>query len=69
MSIEKRRAIVASYDGPKSICECGHLGDGPGAEHGGIIGRGACTAKRCGCGKFIWAACAKMLAAALKAAS
>lgn len=41
--------------GPKSLCRCSHLGDGPGSEHEDTFeaGHGAC--RLCKCDKFTWA--------------
>jgi hypothetical protein len=39
---------------PKSVCCCGHVGDGPASMHAGIIGHGACTIRGCKCQKFTW---------------
>ena len=55
-----------AMEGPKSICACGHTGDGPNSQHitdgeslGSLPadddpnqGHGACTG--CDCQKFIW---------------
>jgi len=40
--------------GPKSMCRCGHTGDGPNSEHANAIalGHGACT--QCNCVQFTW---------------
>lgn len=40
--------------GPKSVCRCGHLGDGARSDHGGLIGHGPCAKPGCDCGKFTW---------------
>lgn len=40
---------------PKSICLCGHTGDGPNSAHGGLIGHGPCLVDDCACRKFTWA--------------
>lgn len=59
-----KRSKVPMY---KSICLCGHTGDGAGGEHSDIAlscdlqtsqrapGHGACTALHCGCRQFTWA--------------
>jgi len=55
---ERRREIVSSFKGPRSLCICGHLGDGPGI-HAGPLGHGHCLhgegKKVCRCPKFTWA--------------
>jgi hypothetical protein len=43
-----------SYGKPKSMCRCGHTGDGFGGSHGGFDGHGACLAGNCRCRKFTW---------------
>lgn len=59
--------ISRNYKGPKSICVCGHAGDGTGLAdgapdgqrvslHAGAIGHGACAHAKCDCVKFTWAA-------------
>lgn len=46
------------WSGPKSLCDCGHTGDGcPGGEHGSDVlpnGHGACCVAGCGCQQFTW---------------
>lgn len=42
------------YPAPKSICQCGHNGDGPDSNHGGLLGHGACNMPGCDCKKFMW---------------
>ena len=51
-----RAAIWYSERAPKSVCRCGHTGDGGNSEHGGLIakGHGKCLAKECRCEKFTW---------------
>lgn len=48
-----------SYGMPKSLCGCGHSGDGPNSEHAptdlGTPGHGKCDVKDCACVKFRWA--------------
>lgn len=42
---------------PKSLCRCGHTGDGPGSVHLDILtqpGHGACIYQGCKCRKFTW---------------
>lgn len=38
----------------KSLCLCGHTGDGAYSMHGGMIGHGPCSAEGCDCKKFTW---------------
>ena len=49
------------YDKPKSLCYCGHTGDGPGSDHMGLNGHGRCVAAAsdsygnpCRCNQFTW---------------
>lgn len=46
---------------PKSLCTCGHSGDGPDSQHAGVNvggasaeGHGACKIAGCSCVKFTW---------------
>lgn len=39
---------------PKSLCTCGHAGDGARSEHTGFGGHGACIIGDCACGQFSW---------------
>lgn len=38
----------------RSICECGHSGDGPDSQHAGFIGHGPCFHEGCDCVRFTW---------------
>ena len=38
----------------KSMCECGHPGDGEGSSHAGINGHGRCMVEGCDCIQFTW---------------
>jgi len=45
------------FDGPKSLCQCGHRGDGPVSMHRDLHmgeGKGPCIAKGCRCQQFVW---------------
>ena len=44
------------YVHPKSMCTCGHTGDGPDSAHRDLYqaGHGACTADDCDCKRFTW---------------
>lgn len=43
------------FDIAKSICTCGHPGDGArGSAHAGAIGHGECNVVGCPCEKFTW---------------
>lgn len=54
-------AMAYSATAPKSVCGCGHTGDGAKAQHLGYGGHGACNAtpldgrNECQCAKFTWA--------------
>jgi len=47
------------FVGPKSLCTCGHTGDGENSQHdtfGGYApGVGRCLVNGCGCQRFTWA--------------
>ncbi len=49
--------LPAAWNAPKSICECGHTGDGPRSDHAARFaeGHGRCTVTGCGCPQFTWA--------------
>jgi hypothetical protein len=46
------------FEGPKSICMCGHTGDGEGSQHVDVVlagdGQGKCSVNGCGCQRFTW---------------
>lgn len=72
---EKRRELLAKFQGARSLCTCGHTGDlGVGdlallSDHEGVIGHGSCTVEGCSCAKFMWAGYVPALEAALERAS
>lgn len=42
----------------KSVCTCGHIGDGPDSQHADstiAAGHGGCTVDGCDCEQFTWA--------------
>lgn len=49
---------VPKFLGPKSVCKCGHTGDGKDSNHGSMgywaDGHGACHVPHCACVKFTW---------------
>jgi hypothetical protein len=54
----KKAMTKEQYNGPRSVCRCGHTGDGEGSEHSALViglgeGHGSCS--KCGCKKFTWA--------------
>ena len=51
----KAQVMASIWAGPKSLCTCGHLGDGKDSDHGGILGHGRCNVPGCSCAKFTWA--------------
>lgn len=49
-----------NWTAPKSICTCGHSGDGVNSSHAdnitfGVYGHGRCYVTGCNCKKFTWA--------------
>lgn len=50
----KAQIMASIWNGPKSVCTCGHLGDGHNSDHGGILGHGRCNVPGCKCTKFTW---------------
>lgn len=50
----KTNQLPSEYQSPKSWCFCGHQGDGPASQHGGINGHGACKVEGCDCQQFTW---------------
>jgi len=46
--------VPGDVPGGKSVCLCGHRGDGSAAKHAGLIGHGPCTVPGCTCPKFSW---------------
>ncbi len=45
------------FVGPKSLCQCGHTGDGENSDHANEQvsgGSGACLVPGCVCGRFTW---------------
>ena len=48
---------IKEYSKPKSLCSCGHYGDGPYSFHEAnsiAEGHGKCTVVGCDCPKFTW---------------
>lgn len=60
MSKPMRDSMLFSATQPKSVCTCGHTGDGARSQHEGFGGHGACRAtpmdgrNECACGRFSW---------------
>ena len=54
-TVSRRQAH--STEGPRSLCTCGHTGDGPGGQHDDRLsyGHGPCLIKGCDCEQFTWA--------------
>ena len=55
MAMKKDRPLIKRYPKPRSLCTCGHKGEGPKSEHRGRKGNGACLVKGCECIEFTWA--------------
>ena len=50
-----KRSLEFSQTRPKSVCICGHSGDGADSEHaGGVINAGHGGCLKCDCKKFSW---------------
>lgn len=52
-----KRRLAESWRGPKSVCSCGHDGDGTDTDHaksGLAPGHGMCLVPGCPCRKFRW---------------
>ena len=69
MVTDTQKHLTASWRGPRSVCGCGHLGDGSDSEHGSVlsvdIGHGACRVAGCACQHFTWTAFTPKFMAAL----
>lgn len=77
--LHAKRAIYETHSGPKSLCVCGHAGDGYGIDddgtvnlHAGDDGHGACViclakAPEQQCERFRWAGWTDLLARKLNA--
>ena len=67
---------IPVYNGPKSVCRCGHLGDGKSSSHAAlrvngvpipvVHGHGECMVPGCDCKKFTWKAFTESYAAFIK---
>jgi hypothetical protein len=49
--------VVKTWQGPKAVCECGHVGDGRWSQHAGTLtiienGHGRCFEAGCECKRF-----------------
>ena len=48
---------MSEYQEPRSICKCGHTGDGRNSQHdicARVEGAGMCKVKGCDCSRFTW---------------
>lgn len=66
--MNKKEMFTAEYgkSAPKSMCVCGHSGDGAHSDHSNdspvfmrkpvVIGHGRCKMKKCECERFTWKA-------------
>ena len=52
----KESSMKVPFRGAKSICTCGHLGDGENSDHEDSMahGHGKCKVPGCDCHKFTW---------------
>jgi hypothetical protein len=74
--LSRIQAVARAYDGPRSICQCNHLGDlsigvqrSTSSQHAGLVGHGECEVPGCGCTKFSWRAWTAGFAAALSSST
>ena len=54
-----QNSLITNYLTAKSVCQCGHSGDGLKSEHGDrpySNGHGACKVPGCNCDQFTWLA-------------
>lgn len=54
MASDAVKNAIASYGAPRSVCSCGHTGDGPDSEHVASITDGHGPCKMCNCPGFCW---------------
>ncbi|MEE8503990.1 MAG: hypothetical protein V3T26_06025 [candidate division NC10 bacterium] len=53
----KGQQLAKGWPGAKSLCSCGHTGDGSDSAHKDSpeVGHGACLIPGCPCNNFTWA--------------
>jgi len=64
----KMQQVADTYREPKSLCTCGHEGDGGGSPHeafAGEAGHGKCKVPGCPCEHFVWTGWTRAFAMAL----
>jgi hypothetical protein len=64
--LEFNEKMFAFFKAPKSVCACGHQGDGFGSHHKGVTGHGKCRVPDCDCSKFTWSEFTPSFASVLK---
>lgn len=70
--VDRRMVLATGYaqKAPKSVCYCGHTGDGANSQHDTAPrsgeGHGECTVATCGCTRFTWKNITPEFAAFLK---
>ena len=47
-------SLIEDFIGPKSVCTCGHSGDGMKSDHQDRFGAGHGACKVCKCAQFTW---------------
>jgi hypothetical protein len=67
--MDRKQAFSIAYGQriARSLCTCGHSGDGAKSQHRNTVqlGHGACKVKGCACEKFSWASHTEMFKAKL----
>lgn len=65
--MDRKMAFSMAYGErlPRSLCVCGHSGDGAHSQHKDTVqgGHGKCKVKGCACDKFTWIAYTDMFVA------
>ena len=55
MASERQLKMVAAWRGPRSVCICGHTGDGSDSDHMDLLSKGHGPCRECDCQRFTWA--------------
>ena len=70
--LQRQRELTVDYRAPRSLCTCGHSGDGDLSAHTagfvGSPGHGTCYISNCGCKQFTWSSFTEDFQSALDSA-